>query len=149
MVENTSTSLISVDQYRSYCFPHIRAYAEILKSRDRYMVLHMCGLLRDLLDDLAKLPVDAFEAFTSPTLGNTTLLDGRTHCPDTCLIGGTQATDWLLPTDRLIAKIEEDLDALPHHRGIVVTSAGVMPPLCPPERIKAVCEWVKNYRPRW
>ena len=34
---------------------------------------------------------------------------------------------WLKPANEIIAKIEQDLDELPHHRGIVVTSAGVMP----------------------
>jgi len=31
------------------------------------------------------------------------------------------------------------------HRGIVPTSAGVMPPLAKPETIRQVCEWVKAY----
>jgi uroporphyrinogen-III decarboxylase len=52
---------------------------------------------------------------------------------------------WTRPPEEIIAEIERSLDALPHHRGIVVTSAGVMPPLCPPETIKAVCEWVQSY----
>ena len=43
---------------------------------------------------------------------------------------------------------EHDLDELPHTRGVVVTSAGVMPPLAEPETIKTVCEWVCNYPPR-
>ena len=29
-----------------------------------------------------------------------------------------------------------------------VTSAGVMPPGCKPETIKAVCDWVKQYDAR-
>jgi len=41
--------------------------------------------------------VAAFEAFTSPTLGNTTLLDGRTACPDKCLIGGVYGDDITTP----------------------------------------------------
>ena len=45
-------------------------------------------------------------------------------------------------------KFEKDLDDLPHHRGIVLTSAGVMPPLCKPETIKTVCDWVKAYNAR-
>ena len=148
MNENTSTTLISPAQYRRYCFAHIGDYARIVRERGGLLILHMCGLLKDLLPDLAQLPVAAFEAFTSPTLGNTTLLDGRTACPDKCLIGGTNAMLWTLSADRIIAKIEEDLDALPHHRGIVVTSAGVMPPMCEPETIREVCEWVKAYPAR-
>jgi len=148
MVENTSTTLISPEQYRRFCFKHIMDYATIAQQHGRLMVLHMCGHLKKVLPDLAKLPVAAFEAFTSPTLGNTSLLDGRTACPGKCLIGGTNAMLWLKPAAEIIAKLEQDLDALPHHRGIVPTSAGVMPPICKPETIKAVCDWVKTYPAR-
>jgi len=48
----------------------------------------------------------------------------------------------------IIGEIQKALDELPHHRGLVVTSAGVMPPLCRPETIREVCERVKAYDPR-
>ena len=148
LVENTSTTLISPAQYRRYCVPQVGAYAEITAAADRNMVLHMCGHLKALLGDLSHIRARAFEAFTSPTLGNTTLLDGRRGCPDKCLIGGTNAMLWTRPADEIIARIEHDLDELPHHRGIVVTSAGVMPPMCEPETIRQVCRWVKDYPAR-
>lgn len=145
LIENTSTTLISPEQYRKYCLGHITAYGNITRAAGKPLVLHMCGHLKAILPDLAKVPAEAFEAFTSPTVGNTTLLDGRTHCPDKCLIGGTNASLWLRPVDQIIARIKQDLDALPHHRGVVVTSAGIMPPACTPQTIKTVCDWVKNY----
>jgi uroporphyrinogen-III decarboxylase len=145
LVENTSTTLISPDQYHRYCYPQMKAYARITHTADKPLILHMCGHLKALLPDLAALEAEAFEAFTSPTLGDTTLLDGRSQCPDKCLIGGTNAVLWTRPAAEIIAQIEEDLSALPHHRGIVVTSAGVMPPLCQPETIREVCEWVKLF----
>jgi uroporphyrinogen-III decarboxylase len=148
LTENTSTSLVSPDQYRRLCFPHLDAIARRARDAGKLMVLHMCGLLKGLLPDLEKLPVAAFEAFTSPTLGNTTLLDGRALCPTKCLIGGTNAMLWLRPAGEIIAQIRRDLDALPHHRGIVVTSAGVMPPRCPPQVIREVCNAVKAYSAR-
>ena len=143
--ENTSTTLISPEQYRRYCFRHIMDYGRACQERGKLLALHMCGHLKLILPDLARLPVGAFEAFTSPPVGNTTLLDGRSACPDTCLVGGTNATLWTYPAERIIAELERDLDALPHHRGVVVTSAGVMPPICKPETIKTVCDWVKAY----
>ena len=146
--ENTSTTLISPAQYRKYCLRHITEYGEILKAAGKRLVLHMCGYLKDILPDLAKLPATAFEAFTSPPVGNTRLADGRAHCPEVCLIGGTNATLWTHAADEIIAELERDLDALPHHRGIIVTSAGVMPPLASPEKIRTVCEWVKSYPAR-
>jgi uroporphyrinogen-III decarboxylase len=148
MVENTSTTLISPRQYRRYCYPHISAYGEVTRRHGRVLVLHMCGKLKLLLPDLATLPAQAFEAFTAPPLGSTRLIDGRTQCPDKCLIGGTHAMLWTRPAGEIIAEIEQELDVLPHHRGLVVTSAGVMPPLCAPETIQAVCDWVKAYPAR-
>ncbi len=148
LIENTSTTLISPNQYRQYCARHVADYAHVTKSEGRNLILHMCGHLRALLPDLNQIPVQAFEAFTSHPLGNTSLPDGRNACPDKCLIGGTNAILWTKETDQIIAELEKDLEELPHHRGIVVTSAGVMPPLCKPDTIRRVCEWVKQYPAR-
>ncbi len=149
MMENTSTTLLSPNQYRRYCFPFLCTYAEILSDAGRPMILHMCGHLKDLLPDLARVPAIAFEAFTSPPVGNTTLADGRKLCPHHALIGGTNAVLWTRPAAEIEATLQRDLDALPHHRGIVLSSAGVMPPLCPPETIKRIAEWVHRYPARF
>ncbi len=148
LIENTSTTLISPEQYARYCARYVGEYAAIAAAADRNLILHMCGHLKALLPQLAQIPARAFEAFTSPTLGNATLLDGRTACPNTCLIGGTNAMLWTRPAAEIVRQIQADLDCLPHHRGIVVTSAGVMPPACAPETIKQVCEWVQGYPAR-
>jgi hypothetical protein len=145
MVENTSTTLISPAQYQRYSYHHIMDYARLSRAAGRNMELHMCGHLKRLLPMLADMPVETFEAFTSPTVGNTTLLDGRKACPNICLSGGTNAALWLRPLDEIIAAIQRSLDELPHHRGIILTSGGVQPPACPPEKIKAVADWLKTY----
>jgi uroporphyrinogen-III decarboxylase len=145
LVENTSTTLVSPEQYRQYWFPQMHEYAGITSRAGRNLILHMCGHLKAILPELGQLPAQGFEAFTSPTVGNTTLLDGRTGCPKICLIGGTNASLWLEPADKIIEQLEKDLAVLPHHRGIAVTSAGVMPPRCAPETVKAVCDWVHAY----
>lgn len=144
--ENTSTTLISPAMFKKYCYKHLNEYGRIVKSAGKFHILHMCGHLKKLLPDIDTLPADGIEAFTSPSVGNTTLLDGRTNCSKKCLIGGTNAVLWLKDADTIIKTIERDLNALPHHRGIVVTSGGVMPPGCNPEKIKKVGEWVKNYK---
>ncbi|MBN1352427.1 hypothetical protein JXJ21_23720 [candidate division KSB1 bacterium] len=145
MVENTSTTLISPEQYLRYCYEPIHQYAACTHAAGKPMILHTCGHLKALLPVFNGLPARAFEAFTSPPLGNTTLLDGRTACPQKCLIGGTNAILWTRSAAEIIAQIKRDLDELPHHRGVVLTSAGVMPPLCKPETIKKVADWVKAY----
>ena len=146
LVENTSTTLISPRQFRKYCYQHILQCAKFLTNSGKFFVLHMCGYLKDLLKDLATLPVNGFEAFTSPPVGNTTLVDGRRECPNKCLIGGTNAVLWTKTAQEIITQIEKDLNRLQHHRGIVITSAGVMPPVCKPETIRSVRLWLKTYQ---
>ncbi len=143
--ENTSTTLISPAQYRKYCFHHLTEYANICFEADRHLVLHMCGRLKAILPDLAQLKAKAFEAYTSSPVGNTSFYDGRSECKDICFIGGTNAALWTDSADEIIGEIERDLNALDHHRGIVVTSAGVMPPVATPETIREVCQWVRAY----
>ncbi|MCX7016881.1 MAG: hypothetical protein NTW86_30705, partial [Candidatus Sumerlaeota bacterium] len=148
MVENTSTTLISPAQYKTLCYPHIREYAQLADDAGRALALHMCGKLKLLLPDLADVPARVFEAFTTPPVGDTTFGDGRAGCPNKCLVGGTDATLWLKSPHQIIAQLEAHLAALPHHRGLVVSSAGVMPPAASPEKIKTVFDWVKGYKVR-
>lgn len=145
LIENTSTTLISPGQFRTYCYRHLEEYGKILTGYGRIYALHMCGHLKALFPELSQSSATVFEAFTSPPVGNTRLIDGRGSCPGACLVGGTNAVTWTMPTEDIIAYLNEELDALPHHRGIVVTSAGVMPPMCNPETIRAVAEWVRQY----
>jgi hypothetical protein len=149
LVENTSTTLLSPAQFRRYCLPVLAEIAAVAAAHHRRLGLHMCGHLQALLPDLDTLPVAAFEAFTSPTVGNTTLPDGRSACPRKCLIGGTNAAIWTRPAREIIAHLQDQLDALPHHRGLVLSSAGVMPPAATPETIKTVVEWIAQYPARW
>lgn len=145
MVENTSTTLISPRQYRRYCLPILREIAKMLHAHGKRLCLHMCGFLRKILPDLATVGADAFEATTSPPVGDTRLLDARTHCPAVTIVGGTNANLWTRPAEAIIAELRDDLDALPHHRRLVVSSAGVMPPLCSPDTIRQVSEFVRQY----
>jgi hypothetical protein len=145
LTEDSSTTLMSPDQYRRYCRKYVGEVAALARSYDRKLVLHMCGHLKGLLPQLAELDVRAFEAFTSPPLGNTTLLDGRTACPGVCLVGGTNALLWTRPADAIIEQIDQDLGALPHHRGIVLTSGGLMPPSCGLDTVRAVSDWLRQY----
>ena len=147
-IENTSSTLISPDQYRTYCQKHLSDYRAVLSEHNKSMALHMCGHLKALLPDINQVGADVFEAFTSPGVGNTTLKDGRDVCGETCLLGGTNAAIWLEPAQTIIDQLQKDLDKLPHHRRIYITSGGIMPPAADVEKIKKVAQWIHNYPAR-
>ncbi|MGI6005916.1 MAG: uroporphyrinogen decarboxylase family protein [Ruminococcus sp.] len=144
--ENTSTTTLSPAQFREYCVPDLKKYTQIMQEAGYPVAYHMCGHLKLLLADLAQLPNQAQEAFTPPPFGAATLTEGRAACPDKCFIGGCGAGQWVEnDAEKIITYIESQFSRLPHHRGIVLTSAGVMPPGCSPDTIKEVFDWVKKY----
>ena len=71
LVENTSSTLISPRVYRDLSLPQLRDYARILHDHGKRAILHMCGLLNDLLDDIAETNLDAINGLTPPAFGDT------------------------------------------------------------------------------
>ncbi len=128
LTENTSTTLISPAMFEEFCMRHLHDYGSLILEHDLIPVHHMCGKLNALLEKVDELPAMANEAYTTPPVGDTTLADGRTRMPGKALIGGTNATLWLAPVEKIVATVAEDLANCPDRRKIFLTSAGVLPP---------------------
>jgi len=140
--ENTSTTLISPAQFERYCYRHLCESGRIVEGEGKMHELHMCGHLLALLEKIDTIPAASIEAYTSPTLGNTRLVDGRTKAPTKTLVGGTNAMVWLMDVEAIEDYLRTELDACPDHRRIVLTTAGVAPPACPAEKFRAVGQWL-------
>jgi hypothetical protein len=143
-IENTSTTLISPQQFQRYCYRHLCQYGRIIEHAGKMHELHMCGHLFALLPSIDSIPAASVEAFTSPPLGNTRLADGRRHAPAKTLVGGTNAVAWLKPLQQIQAYILAELDACPDHRRIVLTTAGEAPQGCPVETFRAIGQWISS-----
>ena len=142
--ENTSTTLLSPALFEQYPWRHLNEYAGICAEHGKVHLLHMCGKLRELLPRIDELPSAAIEAYTSPTVGDTSIADRVRLCPHTAIIGGTNAALWMRPADEICATIESDLHEAGTMRGCVLTSAGVMPPAARIEKIAKVREFCKG-----
>lgn len=145
-VENTSTTLLSPDIFKNYCYGYLKEYGEIIKETEKFYELHMCGCLKGLLPLIDEIPADCIEAFSSPPVGDTTIKDGFSLCPSKAIIGGTCATIWLLETDKIIEWIESEIKKAGKIEGLVLTSAGVMPPAADIEKIRKVRMYFKNFK---
>jgi len=137
-VENTSTTLLSPAVFERYCWRHLADYGRLIAEAGKSHVLHMCGKLKALLPRIDDLPAVAIEAYTRPPVGDTTLADRARLCPNTAVIGGTDATLWLRPADEICQAIEGALAEAGSMVGVVLTSAGVMPPAASIEKIRQV-----------
>lgn len=108
-VENTSTTYISPDIYRKYSLKHIKDFVDIMHSGGKKAVIHMCGLLYHLLDEIRETGLDGIHALTPPPIGDVSyehVLDTLGEdliiigCMDSAVFQKTQVTkaeieDWL------------------------------------------------------
>ena len=143
-VENTSTTLLSPRVFEQYPRRHLREYGEIITEAGKTHLLHQCGKLKALLPRIDDLPASAIEAYTTPPVGNTTLADRAALASGTAIIGGTNAALWLRSSEEICAAIEADIALAGGIRGVVLTSAGVMPPSATIDKIARVRDWART-----
>jgi hypothetical protein len=68
--ENTSTSILSPKYYEKYSMPHIIEYCDYAHSSGKTEIVHMCGLLNDILPMIKATGMDGIHALTSPPVGD-------------------------------------------------------------------------------
>ena len=145
--ENTSTTLLSPAVFERYCWQHLKDYGELIVAHGKGHQLHQCGTLHDLLPKINELPATVIEAYSSPPIGDTPLSDRTELAPSMAVIGGTCANLWLESVEVICETMVRDLKAAGGMRGVVYTSAGVMPPGCPIEKIAQVREFARGVTP--
>lgn len=90
--EDTSSSLTSPWMFEKYCGPHLNDYADICHAAGKLLIVHMCGLVREMLPLIAQTRIDGIEALTPPPTGNCPPEVARAALPEAVLIGGMDAT---------------------------------------------------------
>lgn len=71
LMENTSTTYISPDIYRRYNGPHVRDFVDIARAAGKIAIIHMCGHIRGLLDQIKDTGLDGVHALTPYPTGDT------------------------------------------------------------------------------
>jgi len=69
-VENTSSSLVSPGIYRRYSLPQVRDFVEIAHRWGKKAIIHMCGLLKGLLQAFTETGMDGINGLTPPPIGD-------------------------------------------------------------------------------
>jgi hypothetical protein len=144
LVENTSTYYISPDVYRRYNGPHVRDFVDAMHAGGKVAILHMCGHVRNLLEQIRDTGADGSHALTPPPTGDTPWeLALEVLGEDTIIFGTLDPTLWVLGP---IEKIGEALDRLitPRvrraHFSLLVGADGIRVPV---ERFETVARWME------
>ncbi len=75
--EDLDSKLVSPDWFRRYAVPALTEYVRICHAAGKKFIIHMCGPIRDFLDDIKSTGADAIHCLSSPPLGNTSIKEAR------------------------------------------------------------------------
>jgi len=148
-VENTSTTMISPDIYEKYSLPHIRDLVDIMHRHNKKVILHMCGLIRDLLPLIKQTGADGINALCEPPIGNTPFETALDELGDDIIIWGgvVDATLFNSPSFSR-TRLEQYLSKIMTSRirnanfYLAVPSDGLETPV---ERFLIVKEWMEKF----
>ena len=90
--ENTSTTLVSPDIYKTYSHGCIDDYADVLHRKDKIYLTHRCGLLKNLMGLIKKGKDDGIVDISPEPTGDVTLLEAREALPGKIVMGGIDPT---------------------------------------------------------
>lgn len=135
----SSTSLLSVEQYRTFSLPYFQRNVDYIKSLGGGCGLHICGTSRKLWEDLAQTGIGAFsldnvESLTEAKeiLGPHMEIDGNVPPVDVMCLG--------TPQDVLCSARECIRQAWDSPKGFCLTSGCQMPPHTPEENMTALMD---------
>ncbi len=145
--EDSSTTNISPAWFKSYVAPETSNWANIIHRKDKLLIHHACGHLRDLLPLMAETGIDCIESISPPPTGNIELWDAKMILPkNISLIGGIEPTVFLYSTD---GELEEHVNLLFEKMGKsnwILANSDSCPPGVTIEKFRKVTQWVRDYK---
>lgn len=148
-VENTSTTMISPEIYAKFSLPHIRDLVDIMRRHNKKVILHMCGLIRDLLPLIKETGTDGINALCQSPIGNTPFETAMDVLGEDVIIWGGMVDDTLFHAPSFSrTRLEQYLSEImtPRMRSanflLWVPADGLETPA---ERFLVVKEWMEKF----
>ncbi len=143
LIENTDINYIHPEIYRKYNGMHVKDFVDIIHKAGKTAIIHMCGHVRGLLDQIRMTGLDGVHALTPSPTGDTSAELALDELGDDLIIIGT-----LDPTIFCLGPIEgigQALDRLytPRlRRSNFILCAGADGIVVPLERFNALADWM-------
>ena len=148
IAENSGTRLISPLQFKKYCLPIISEYAKIFKNNGKYLFLHACGHLKNLLNQIIEIDgLTGIESLNPPPTGDVELevfLEIMEKVK--VVIGGLDPIQFLKSTpDKLEATIKEIISIVSPGKNFILMPSDSTCAFTPIKNFKVVNEIINKY----
>lgn len=112
--ENTSTTMISPEYYARWGVPQVGEFTSAAHAVNKRAMVHMCGLLKDLMPQFADAGIDIIHALTPPSTGNTPFEAAVEIMPTGFgMLGRFGSLEWIGKSQ---TQIEQNLQRILPHR---------------------------------
>lgn len=144
--EDTSTTSISPDIYRSYEMSQINDYADIIHEAGKIFITHMCGKLKKLALLIGEGREDGISEITPPPTGDLDIARARKIWKNKVIIGGLDPT---VLSNFSVREIEDHVKHLllemSPDSSFILGSGDAVPSGTPIENLRTIGNIVKEY----
>lgn len=144
--EDTGTGLYSPEIFRKYIKSPLRKYSEIAHIDKKVILVHSCGLINSLIEDILETGIDGITDIAPFPTGNVDLLDVRNRVGrDFLLTGGIDPTIIISDDKRLLREsVSELIDRMKPFGNFILGNADAMPANTPLENLEIIYETVEE-----
>ena len=144
--ENTSWTTMSPELYEKYCTDQLNDYSDILHEHGKLHVVHMCGKLKCMYEQIAAGKFDAVADIAPPPAGDTELWEAAEAMPGIAVKGGL-GCDTLISDDPgdCYEKAKEILEKTRGRPGILLGSGDSVPNGTSMENLRAITKAVEDF----
>ena len=143
--ENTSWTTLSPKVFAKYCQKQLSEYADILHEYGKLHVIHMCGKLSFLMDEIRKCRFDCIADLAPAPTGDMELVEAADALPDMAVKGGI-GCDTFVASDPQVCydKAVEVLEQTRGRKGILLGSGDSVPNGTSLENLRAITRAVEE-----
>ncbi len=149
LYENTSTSYMSPPMFARYILEHLNEYTDLYHEAGKIVLIHACGTLKDIVEELGLGRYDGFCDIAPPPTGDLDLAEAKEVWGNRKVaMGGIDATAFVtLSPEEMKQHVRDILQRISSHRGVILGSGDAVPPGTPLETLRAVTEAVEEFKP--
>lgn len=147
--DNLDSLFYSPPLFREFCLPVLRAMAQVVHARGKYLFVHACGKLKALAPLILESEIDCVEGQAHPPIGDWPLPEARAVSDRLIVCGGMTAREQEWTGDdarrRIFVHVRELFSSLGDRRRFLFASACNTSPTTPYENLLAFRNASREY----